>query len=92
MQRTQNDFNGADLLDTLDVELLTSIQTHVAERGGSSSAYVVPMKSIFSRVATPKNVAWSLSRLIQRAKTSASNKDASTLTFAPLQIESAAPA
>lgn len=47
MQRTQNDFTSADLLDTLDVELLTSIQTHAEERGGSSSAYVVPMKRIF---------------------------------------------
>jgi hypothetical protein len=47
MQRTQNDSASADLLDMLDVELLTSIQAHVEERGGASSAYVVPMTSIF---------------------------------------------
>ncbi len=35
------------LLDTLDVDLLGSMQAHMEERGSSSSAYVVPMKSIF---------------------------------------------
>jgi hypothetical protein len=35
-----------DLLDTLDVELLGSIQADTEERGGSSSAYVVPMKKL----------------------------------------------
>lgn len=35
------------LLDNLDVDLLDSIQAHMGERGSSSSAYVVPMKSLF---------------------------------------------
>ncbi|WP_176053201.1 hypothetical protein [Paraburkholderia caribensis] len=47
MQRTQNDSASTDLLDMLDVELLTSIQAHVEERGSSASAYVVPMNRIF---------------------------------------------
>ncbi|TXC79096.1 hypothetical protein [Paraburkholderia azotifigens] len=35
------------LLDNLDVDLLAAIQAHMEERGSSSSAYVVPMTSIF---------------------------------------------